>query len=212
MFEFIVQFMSQSGYLGIFALMSLENIFPPIPSELIMPLAGFTAARGELNVIGVLVAGTAGSVIGTLPWYYAGRVYGKERLKRLSCRFGRWLTVAPSDIDGALCTFQRHGRKAVFFGRLLPAVRTLISIPAGIAEMPLVQFLIYSTAGSLIWTALLTAAGYLLQDQYKVVADYVNPVSKIIIGVIVAVYLYRVVTYRSRTNGEDCTETGHRNK
>jgi membrane protein DedA with SNARE-associated domain len=197
MFESIVQFMSESGYFGVFALMALENIFPPIPSEMIMPLAGFTAARGELNIVAVLIAGTAGSVIGTLPWYYAGRLYGKERLKSLASRHGRWLTVAPHDIENALSVFQRHGRKAVFFGRLVPAIRTLISVPAGIAKMPLVQYLLYSTAGSLVWTGLLTAAGYLLQSQYELVARYLDPVSKGVVAIIVAVYLYRVLTYRT---------------
>ncbi|MET0963752.1 MAG: DedA family protein [Noviherbaspirillum sp.] len=196
MFDFIVEFMSRYGYLGVFALMALENIFPPIPSEMIMPLAGFTAARGELNVLVLLIAGTAGSVIGTLPWYYAGRICGKERLRKLANRHGRLLTVSPDDLDGALNTFQRHGRKAVFFGRLVPAIRTLISVPAGIAEMPLAQYLVYSTAGSLIWTGLLVAAGFLLQAQYELVGKYVDPVSKAIVGAIVAFYLYRVATFK----------------
>jgi membrane protein DedA with SNARE-associated domain len=198
MFEFIVQFISQSGYFGVFALMAIENIFPPIPSEMIMPLAGFTAARGDLNVVAVLVAGTAGSVVGTLPWYYAGKFLGKERLKHLASRHGRWLTVSPNDIEKALHTFNRHGRKAVFFGRLVPAIRTLISVPAGIADMPLLQFLTYSIAGSVIWTGLLTAAGFMLQEQYRLVADYVDPVSKAIVGAIIAAYLYRLVTHRSQ--------------
>jgi membrane protein DedA with SNARE-associated domain len=196
MFDWIVDFMSSSGYLGVFALMALENIFPPIPSEMIMPLAGFSAARGELNVVVLLIAGTAGSVIGTLPWYYAGRLWGKERLKKLANRHGRWLTVAPDDIEKALTVFHRHGRKAVFFGRLVPAIRTLISVPAGIAEMPFMQYLVYSTVGSLIWTGLLIAAGFLLEAQYELVAKYVNLVSKTIVGLIVAFYLYRVVTHR----------------
>jgi membrane protein DedA with SNARE-associated domain len=197
MFEFIVQFMSQSGYIGVFALMALENIFPPIPSEMIMPLAGFSAARGDMNVVGVLIAGTAGSILGTLPWYYAGKLLGKERLKRLANRHGRWLTVSADDIEKALTTFHRHGRKAVFFGRLVPAIRTLISVPAGIADMHILQFLTYSIAGSVIWTGLLTAAGFMLEAQYTLVAEYVDPVSKAIVGLIVAAYLYRLVTHRS---------------
>ena len=196
MFDFIVEFMSRGGYLGVFALMALENIFPPIPSEMIMPLAGFIAARGEFNVVFLLVAGTAGSVIGTLPWYYAGRLCGKERLKKLANRHGRWLTVTPGDLDKALNSFQRHGRKAVFFGRLIPAIRTLISVPAGIAGMPLVQYLAYSTAGSLVWTGLLVAAGFVLKSQYELVGKYVDPISKVIVGAIVVFYIYRVVTFR----------------
>lgn len=197
MFELIVDFVTRGGYIGVFLLMALENIFPPIPSELIMPLAGFAAARGELNVTLVIIAGTAGSIIGALPWYYAGRIVGKERLKRLAGRYGRLMTVTPNDVDTALHTFQRHGYAAVFFGRLVPAIRTLISVPAGIACMPMPAFLAYSTIGSLIWTALLTAAGYLLEAQYAVVADYLDPVSKIIVALVVAIYLYRLVTYRA---------------
>ena len=124
MFDFIVGFITESGYIGIFGLMALENIFPPIPSEMIMPLAGFTVARGDLNLAGVLLAGTAGSVAGALPWYYAGKMYGQERLKQVAARHGRWVTVSPKEIDGALAAFDKHGRKAVFLGRLAPALRT----------------------------------------------------------------------------------------
>jgi len=196
MFDFITNFLEKSGYLGVFALMALENIFPPIPSEMIMPFAGFVAARGDLNVVGVLIAGTAGSVVGALPWYYAAKVYGCERLKKLAGRHARWLTITPDDIDKALDAFHKHGKKAVLFGRLVPAVRTLISVPAGLGNMNLGQFLLYSTIGSLAWTGLLTAAGFLLEDNYKDVAKYVDPVSKTILGAMLAWYLYRVVTYK----------------
>ncbi|KQQ86719.1 DedA family protein [Massilia sp. Leaf139] len=198
MFEFITNFLEKSGYLGVFALMALENIFPPIPSEMIMPFAGFVAARGDLNVVGVLVAGTAGSVAGALPWYYAAKVYGCKRLKQLAEHHARWLTVTPEDIDHALETFRKHGRKAVLFGRLIPAVRTLISVPAGLGNMSLAQFLLYSGIGSLAWTGLLTAAGFLLENNYKEVAKYVDPVSKAVLGGMLAWYLYRVITYKKR--------------
>ena len=196
MFEFITEFLEKSGYLGVFALMALENIFPPIPSEMIMPFAGFVVARGDLNLVGVLLAGTAGSVAGALPWYYAAHVYGCERLKRIAGRHARWLTVSPDDIDTALAAFKKHGRKAVLFGRLIPAVRTLISIPAGLGNMSLGQFLLYSSIGSLAWTGLLTAAGFLLEKNYMAVARYVDPVSKAVLGGMLAWYLYRVITYR----------------
>jgi membrane protein DedA with SNARE-associated domain len=197
MFEFIVKFIADHGYVGIFALMALENIFPPIPSEMIMPLAGFVAARGELNVVGVLTAGTLGSVVGALPWYAAGVVFGQDRLKNLADQYGRWMTVSAADIDKALNTFNRHGRKTVFFGRLVPAIRTLISVPAGIAGMAFAPFLMYSTAGSLLWTGFLTAAGFFLKANYTAVAAYLDPISKIIIGLIIAAYLYRFATYRN---------------
>lgn len=196
MFEFIVQFMADSGYFGVFALMALENLFPPIPSELIMPLAGFAAARGDLNAVMVVIAGTAGSVIGALPWYYAGALFGQNRMRQLTSRYGRWLTMSPDDFDKALHTFKRHGRKAVFFGRLIPAIRTLISVPAGIARMSMLPFLAFSTAGSLIWTALLAAAGFILEAQYLLVAEYLDPGSKIVVGMVIAVYLYRLATHQ----------------
>lgn len=198
MFDFITEFMQNSGYFGVFALMALENIFPPIPSELIMPFAGFVAARGDLSVVGVLIAGTAGSVAGALPWYYAGKVYGKERLEKLADRHARWLTVTHGDIEHAMDAFEKHGRKVVLLGRLIPAIRTLISVPAGLAKMPLAQFLLYSTVGSLLWTGILTGAGYLLESQYERVADYVDPVSKAVLIGLLGWYLYRVATFKSR--------------
>lgn len=196
MFEWIVSTVSSAGYIGVFLLMAAENIFPPIPSELIMPLAGFVAARGELDVLGVIAAGTAGSVAGTLPWYWLGRAFGLVRIRRLADRWGRWATVSPDEVDKANGWFERHGGSAVFFGRLIPAIRTLISVPAGIARLPLPRYLAWSTAGSAIWTALLAGAGYALQSQYELVAAYMDPASKVIVAALVLVYVYRVVTRR----------------
>ena len=196
MFDFITNFLEKSGYLGVFLLMALENIFPPIPSELIMPFAGFVAARGDLNVVGVLVAGTAGSIAGALPWYWGARKYGKERLKKFADRHARWMTVGSKDIDKAIDAFDRHGRSVVLFGRLIPAIRTLISVPAGLACMSWGRFLLYSTIGSLAWTAILTGAGYLLESNYEQVGKYIDPISKGIFGILLAWYIYRVITHR----------------
>ncbi|WP_306393120.1 DedA family protein [Telluria beijingensis] len=202
MFDFITEFMQSGGYFAVFALMALENIFPPIPSELIMPFAGFVAARGDLNVVGVLLAGTAGSVAGALPWYYAGKVYGKERLEAFADKHARWLTVTHGDIEHAMESFEKHGRKVVLFGRLIPAIRTLISVPAGLACMPMGQFLLYSTVGSLVWTGILTGAGYMLESQYERVAEYVDPVSKAILIGLLGWYLYRVATFKKRAKAQ----------
>ncbi|MFG3452222.1 DedA family protein [Stutzerimonas stutzeri] len=196
MFDKIVEIVSAFGYIGVFLLMLLENIFPPIPSELIMPLAGFVAARGDLNFIGVILVGTAGSVVGALPWYYAGAKLGQERMKRLAKRWGHWLTLSPEDVDKASNWFDRHGKGAVFFGRLIPAVRTLISVPAGIAGMSMTKFLIYSTLGSLIWTALLALAGFVLESQYEKVSQYLDPVSTGVVVLMVLYYLYRLIRQR----------------
>jgi membrane protein DedA with SNARE-associated domain len=197
MFDWITGFVERSGYFGIALLMFLENVFPPIPSELIMPLAGFTAARGDLSLVGVILAGSVGSLAGALLWYGIGRWLGLERLKRFAARHGRWLTLSPGDIDKAQGFFQRHGGKAVLLGRLVPGVRTLISVPAGIVAMPLPAFLLWTGIGTVAWTALLAGAGYLLESQYARVEGWVSPVSNVIMGAIVLFYLYRVVTFRA---------------
>jgi membrane protein DedA with SNARE-associated domain len=194
-FDWITGFVEQAGYMGIAFLMFAENVFPPIPSEVIMPLSGFTAARGDRNIVLVVLAGAFGSLLGAVLWYYIGQWVGAARLKRWAARHGRWMTIAPDEVDHACTWFRRHGAKAVFLGRLVPAVRTLISIPAGIAAMPLVPFLVYSALGSVLWTALLASAGYLLEDQYQKVSGYVGPVSNAVIAILVLWYLYRVATF-----------------
>lgn len=182
MVEWITNTMNSLGYWGIGLLMFLENLFPPIPSELIMPLAGFTVAQGKLQFVPVVMAGVLGTVLGALPWYYAGEILGEQRLKSLADRYGKWLTISSKDITRATGWFDNHGSKAVFFCRLVPGVRTLISLPAGISKMPLVPFLVYSTLGTLLWVSLLTYAGYVLGDNYEVVEVYLGPVSKIVVA------------------------------
>ena len=174
MFDWITGVISGSGYPGIVLLMLAENVFPPIPSELIMPLAGFVAAQGQLDPVLVALAGTLGSLLGALPWYYAGRWVGRERMCRLAARHGRWLTLDERDLGKAIDWFETHGRKAVLFGRLVPTVRTLISLPAGMARMALVPFLLYSGIGTVVWVGLLTASGYVLKENYTVVSGYLD--------------------------------------
>jgi membrane protein DedA with SNARE-associated domain len=196
MVDWITGFISSTGYLGIALLMFAENVFPPIPSELIMPFAGFVAARGELNAIGVLVAGVVGSLLGAVPWYLAGRWLGNERLKRMADRHGRWLTVSREDLERAEAWFHRYGLVSVVVGRLVPAVRTLISVPAGITRMHPIPFFAYSALGTLVWTGFLVGAGYLLESHYERVAEWIDPFSKLVLGAIVATYLYRLVRQR----------------
>ena len=196
MANWIIEFIGQQGYLGVALLLILENVFPPIPSELIMPFAGFVAARGDLNGVGVLLAGTVGSVLGTMPWYVAGRFLSVERLKAWAGRHGRWLAMSPDDIDRAERWFRLRGERAVFLGRMVPAVRSVISAPAGIVGMGLPRFLAWSVAGSMLWVGALVALGYLLEDQYDRVAQWIDPVSKIIVGVAVVAYLWRVMTFK----------------
>ena len=200
MSDWITRF-EKMGSLGIALLMFAENVFPPIPSELIMPLAGFSAAQGQRNLVIVIVAGSIGSLLGALLWYYIGQKIGAKRLEQWARKHGRWLTLSPNEVEKACAWFNRHGGKAVFIGRLIPAVRTLISVPAGIAGMPLASFLLYSAAGTILWTALLGTAGYFLESQYEKVAHWMNPISNVVIGLIVLGYLYRVVRFRRRLAG-----------
>lgn len=196
MFDWVVSTIDSWGYLGVLALMVAENVFPPIPSEVIMPLAGYLAGSGRMSLTLTIVVGTLGSVLGTLMWYYIGLWFGEERLKRFAARHGRLLTLSPSDIDAAHGWFLRHGAMAVFFGRMIPAIRTLISVPAGLARMPMWQFLLYTTAGSALWTGVLTFAGLMLHENYALVADWVDPLSKLVVVVVVAVYLWRVIRWK----------------
>jgi membrane protein DedA with SNARE-associated domain len=201
MTDWIIQTISQWGYAGIFAVMLAESIFPPIPSELIIPFAGFAAANGDLNFFGVLIAATVGAVVGMLPWYYAGRLFGLERVRRLADRFGRVMTLNAEEIDVAVNWFHRFGPIIVLFGRLMPLIRTLISIPAGLARMPLPVFLLASTCGALIWNIILTTAGYLLHEHYELVEVILDPLSYVVLALVVLIYLVRLITWKpSKSN------------
>lgn len=184
MIAWIERTMESFGYSGIVVLMFLENVFPPIPSELIMPLAGFTAARGDLSFLGVIVAGTVGSVLGALPFYYVGRYVGDARLRRWADRYGRWLAVSGADIERSASWFARHGTLTVLACRLVPGVRSLISIPAGLAGMSLPPFLLYTALGAALWVTALTSAGWLLGANYERVEAYVGPVSYFVLGAV----------------------------
>src|SRR5699024_4364735 len=167
---------------------------PPIPSELIVPFAGYVAARGDLSLAGVIAAATLGSGVGALPWYALGMLFSEARLKRLAKRYGRWFTITPGDVATASVWFNRHGAAAVFFGRMVPTVRTLISLPAGIVRMRLPLFLLLTTLGSAVWVTLLATAGLLLEAHYKQVEHFVEPVTKLILIAVVLIYLYRFFT------------------
>jgi membrane protein DedA with SNARE-associated domain len=181
MVAWINNLMGGLGYWGIGLLMFLENLFPPIPSELIMPLAGFTVAKGQMNFGLAVAAGTIGTMIGTYAWYYLGRLVNYQRLETWINQYGRWLGISSQDIDRVNNWFNKHGRKAVFFGRMIPGIRTLISLPAGINNMPFETFTLYSTAGTLLWTIALTSAGFLLGENYSLIEKYLAPISKLLL-------------------------------
>lgn len=196
MSEWIIDTITQFGYVGIFMLMVVENVFPPIPSELIMPFAGYAAADGQLDTFWVLVAGVAGSVVGTSLWYLAARMLGIERFQALCNRLGRVATISERDIDQAVHWFDRYGTWAVLIGRLIPAIRTLISVPAGLAAMPVWKFLAISTIGTVLWTGFLTAAGFVLFENYETVEAWVDPVSTGVVVLAVVIYIYRFITWK----------------
>lgn len=196
--DWITQAVERSGYAGIFFLMLAENVFPPIPSELIMPLAGYVSARGQLTFVGVLLAGTAGSLAGALFWYAVGAWIGRDRLKRFAARHGRWLTLSPAEIDRASTWFARHGPWAVLVGRLVPGVRTLISVPAALAGMPLIPFLVTSALGTLLWTGLLATAGHVLADGYRAVGAWIEPVGN---GVLILALAMTFIAWRLLRRG-----------
>jgi membrane protein DedA with SNARE-associated domain len=201
MTEWIKNTIESLGYLGIALLMFLENLFPPIPSEFIMPLAGYTAnlPESKLNIFGVFVAGLIGSVLGGIIWYYPGKLLGEARLYALADKYGKWITVSSKDILKSKQWFNKQGNKAVFIGRLVPGVRTLISVPAGMSNMPLLPFIFYTTLGSALWVGLLTYTGYILGSQYKLVEEYLAPVSKIVLGGLVLAFVFWLVK-RKRKN------------
>ena len=186
MADWVTEIITSLGYWGIGLLMFLENLFPPIPSELIMPLAGFAIAQGEMSFVPVVLAGVIGTILGAIMWYAAGYWLGGERIRRLADRYGRWFGFSAEDVNRAQGWFNRHGNQTVFICRLVPGVRTLISVPAGTTEMAIAPFLIYSTLGTVLWTVFLTGAGYLLGDNYKLVGEWLSPISEfIVIGLVV---------------------------
>ena len=195
MAEWVIDTIGRLGYFGIALLMLAENLFPPLPSELIMPFAGFLAARGELHPAGVVAAGALGSLVGALPWYIAGRRVGAERLKALAQRHGRWIALTPDEIDRGTHLFEKKGALVLVFGRLVPALRTVVALPAGLAKMRPLPFVLWTLLGSLIWTSLLTLAGYLLESQYERISRWLNPVSTGIFAVIAIWYVVRVIRH-----------------
>jgi membrane protein DedA with SNARE-associated domain len=178
-----VDLMESIGGPGAGIAIALENLFPPLPSEVILPLAGFTASRGDMSLASAIVWTTVGSLVGALVLYYLGAALGRERMRRLAVRVP---LIKVEDVDKAEAWFGRHGRKAVFFGRMIPLFRSFISIPAGVERMPVPTFVLYTTAGSLIWNVIFVMSGFWLGESWHLVEGYADPLQK---AVIVAVVL-----------------------
>lgn len=205
MLEWVMGVLEQLGPIGVGLLMLLENVFPPIPSEIIMPLAGYTAARGGMNFWAAVIAGSLGSFLGTVAWYVLGRRIPEKSLRRWVDRHGVWLTLDCDDLDRAREHFRHRGRTTVFLMRLVPGLRTWISVPAGLERMPAAPFLIYTAAGTFLWTTLLAWAGQLLGSQYHKVGKYLDPFFWVAMGAIVVLYIWRVYRGHGRRQ-PDCQE------
>lgn len=197
--QWAVALMETLGSIGAGVAVAVENLFPPIPSEIILPLAGFAASRGSFPLWEVLLWTTAGSVVGALVLYGAGAWLGPARLRRIADRMP---LVKVSDVDRAHAWFARHGSKAVFFGRMIPIFRSLISIPAGMRNMPAVRFAFLTTAGSAIWNTLFVVAGFWLGENWAVVETSAGWFQKlVIVAVVVALVVWIVLRIRRRREG-----------
>jgi membrane protein DedA with SNARE-associated domain len=198
MSDWVIRLIDSTGYAGIFLLMLLETVFPPIPSEVIMPVAGLRAAGGPMSLPGVVASGTAGAMTGNLFWYLLARWIGLSRFRRFIERRGRWLTMDWLDVERVQRLFGRFGGLVVMVGRLLPTIRSVVSLPAGMVRMRLHAFLFWSTLGTAAWSALLAAAGFVLGRNFERVDEVIGPVSSGIVTFIILFYLYRQATWHRR--------------
>jgi membrane protein DedA with SNARE-associated domain len=186
--EWTTSVVENLGYIGVAALLALENLVPPIPSELILPLAGFLVEQGRFNFPLVVLAATIGADIGALILYALGRSLGADRFRTLAEKIP---LLGGDDIDRARDLFERHGGAAVFFGRLLPGIRSVVSIPAGFEHMPLWQFLAYTTAGSATWNTALITAGWALGTQWQRVNQYADIAGYLLLALLALALLRR---------------------
>ena len=198
MTDWVFRLIDSTGYAGVFLLMFLETVFPPIPSEVIMPIAGLRAANGPLSLWGVIASGTAGAMFGNMFWYLLARVIGMERFHPWIDRHGRWLTMDWGDVQKAERLFGRFGGAVVGVGRVLPTIRSVVSIPAGLLRMRLKTFLVWSTIGTAAYSSALAVAGYLLGRRFGEIETIVGPLSTVVIALMVLTYVYRQLTWRRR--------------
>jgi membrane protein DedA with SNARE-associated domain len=196
--DWVIRLIDGTGYIGIFLLMMLETVFPPIPSEVIMPVAGVRAAAGPMSLVGVIASGTAGAMVGNLFWYFVARWVGFKRFCPFIERHGRWLTMDWYDVEKVERLFGRFGPVVVAIGRLIPTIRSVVSIPAGLVRMRLVNFLAWSTLGTAVWSGLLASAGYVLGQQFERIDEVLGPLSSIIVTAIILFYVWRQLTWHRR--------------
>lgn len=194
--DFILHWIARAGYLGIFALMALENIVPPIPSEVIMGLGGMAVARGDMAAVPLIIAGTAGTTAGNWFWYWLGRHVGFERFRPFVERHGRWLTLDWRSVERIHHFFARHGGWVIFVFRFMPAFRTIVSLPGGMARMPVWRFLLFTFAGAAIWNSILAWAGIYFGSQFENLHRYVGPATLAVFVLLGLGYAWRVLTWK----------------
>lgn len=186
--------MEQLGYIGIALLMFLDNVFPPVPSEIIMPSAGYSASQGQLLLVGVIIAGCIGSLVAAAVLYWVGYKFNHTSIFHLVDRYGKYFFIKANDVKTALDWFEHYGHRIVFFGRMVPAVRSLISIPAGMSRMPFWKFMFYSSLGTIIWTSFLACVGFYFGENQALMHQIFSQVGYVMIGIallIIAWVLYR---------------------
>ena len=198
MADWVIRLIDQSGYWGVAFLMFLETVFPPVPSEVIMPIAGVSAATGRMSLTGVIASGTAGAMGGNFFWYLVARWIGLFRFRSFIEKHGRWLTMDWYDVERVERLFGRFGAMIVGIGRMMPTIRSMISIPAGLVHMQLAKFLFWSTLGTAGWSGALAVAGYLLKQQFTDVESVLGPLSSVVIAAIILGYLWRQLTWHKR--------------
>jgi len=196
--EFVADIMTATGVLGIFLLMLAENVFPPIPSEAIMPVAGFAAAQGKMNPLSVFVAGNAGAILGNALWYEGARSVGQARIERAADRWGRFVGIIGEDVREASALLVRWGVWAVLICRCLPGPRTLISVPAGLVRMNRAVFYLATVIGTCLWTGFLMAAGWLLQGQWERIGYWMEPLGVAVLAAAALAYGWHLWRTRGR--------------
>lgn len=198
--HFIIEFMNSFGYFGVFLLIAIENIFPPIPSEVILLFGGFMTTYTKLNIIFMIISSTLGSLIGAIVLYYIGKIFNKERLKKIiSGKIGKILRLKNSDIDKADKWFDTKGNKTVFFCRFIPIVRSLISIPAGMSEMPIIKFLTYTIFGSLIWNTVIIITGKMVGNNWTKILTIFDTYSHIVLIIFIIIFIILItIFYKKR--------------
>ena len=184
--DWLVNLITSIGYPGVMLSMFIESFFAPIPSEIILPFSGFVASSGALNIYLVVILASFSAYLGTLPFYLIGR-WGKGKVDMFLRKYGKFLFIKEEDLDKGYDIFNKHGKKMVFFGRLIPIIRTVISFPAGVADMNFALFSLYTFGGTLIWSSILAGAGYLLGDHWDTISTYVSKYEKIILVLLVII-------------------------